>query len=309
MLAESCRSQAKNFAIERLVGRSPTRRRVREQIELAAASNANVLIVGERGSGRQHVARTIHELLAGDGRLVPLDCAVAPTGLLEHLVSRASDVAASATGSDILLLVEVDQLAADAQTTLAEQLDAVDFPYRVIATSTQPLAPLATQGRFREDLAFRLGVLTIDLPKLADLGDDLPLLAQWHLEAENALGGKQVGGFATSTMEMLLAYQWPGNVDELAEVIRAAHHAAGGPRVEPDDLPTRLRLAADAAIQGSRDESPIELEAFLADIELRLVRRALEAADGNKSQAAKMLGMTRQRLYRRLVQLELEQPE
>ena len=309
LLAESCRSRSKNYAIHRLAGRSPARRRVRDQIDLAATSNANVLIVGERGSGRQHVARTIHELSNGDARLVPLDCVVAPTGLLEHLVSRVSDAGRGSAERDILLLVEIDQLAPDAQATLAGQLDADDFPYRVIATSTEPLGLLATQGRFREDLAFRLAVLTIDLPKLADLGNDLPLLAQWYLEAENARGGKQLAGFAARAMEMLLSHQWPGNVSELAEVVRAAHHAADGPRVEPADLPAHLRLAADAAIQGTSDESPIDLEAFLADIELRLVRRALEAADGNKSHAAKMLGMTRQRLYRRLVQLGLEKPE
>ena len=306
MLAEACRSHSPHYGMERLVGHSPARRRIREQIQVAAASDASVLILGRRGTGRQHVARTIHELSGGETRLVPLDCAVAPTGLLEHLVSRASQNEHPASDRDILLLVDVDQLEPEAQSTLVSQLGEDNFPYRVIATATQPLGSLASQGHFREDLAFILSVVTIEVPRLAELGDDLPLLAQAFVEAENAQGGKQVSGFSDSSMEILLSYGWPGNVDELAEVVQTGHRAAGGLRIEPQDLPQRMRMAADAAIQGSPEETPIDLEAYLAEVELRLVRNALAEADGNKSHAAKMLGMNRQRLYRRLVQLGLE---
>jgi DNA-binding NtrC family response regulator len=297
------------YVLGRLAGNSPARRRAREQAVLAAATDAPVLIFGQPGSGRRHVGHTIHALSAAPSRIVPLDCAVAPQGLVEHLALRAAPASGQEQTRDTLLLVEVDQLAVEAQATLAAQVAKANYPYRIIATAGRPLVDLAAQGRFREDLACRLSVLSIELPGLAELSDDLPLLAQWFLEAENSRGQKQLAGFSDAAMEVLLAYHWPSNIDELAEVVREAHRAAGQVWIASDDLPRRLRLAADAAIQGSRDTPSIELEPFLAQVELRLVRQALEASDGNKSQAAKRLGMSRQRLYRRLVQLGLEKAE
>jgi transcriptional regulator with PAS, ATPase and Fis domain len=305
-LAEFRKSLSGNYALDRLAGNSPTRRRVREQVKLASQTDAGVLIVGPPGSGRQHAARTIHELANSESHFVPLDCAVAPQGLVEHLIARASEVE-QPSGRDTLLLVDVDQLAVDAQSTLAELMAGENFPYRTIATTTQSLAELAQQGLFREDLACRLGVLSIELPNLQELGEDLPLLAQWFLEAENAHGKKQLTGFTDAAMQLLLTYEWPGNMDELAEVVRNAHRTAGNVHIAADDLPQRLRLAADQAIQGSTETQPIELESVLADVEIRLIRQALESVDGNKSQAAKQLGMTRQRFYRRLEQLGLEE--
>lgn len=307
-LAELCYAVGQKHALSRLAGNSPSRQRVRQQVELAASSAATVLIVGPRGSGRQHVARTIHETSSGDSRMIPLDCAVAPLGLVEHTLARAPEDRHT-SNRDTLLLVDIDRLAVDAQTALARQLDSETLPFRVLATATEPLVDQAARGEFREDLAYELSVMSIELPRLRELSEDVPLLAQWFLEAENAGGKKQITGFTDAAMESLLAYQWPGNIDELAQVVHEAHHEAGEVRIAPLDLPPRLRLAADAEIQGPADDASIDLDSYLAEVELRLVRNALRAAEGNKSQAAKQLGMTRQRLYRRLVQLGLEQPE
>ena len=306
LLFEFRRMLGDHYALDHLAGNSPARARVRSQTQLAATTDAAVLIVGPRGSGRQHAARTIHVLSGSQARIVPLDCNVAPQGLVEHVVARASLEERRQSERDVLLLVDVDRLPSDGQATLAERLADESTDYRVIATSTEALDRLAEQGRFREDLACRLSVLTIELPSLRELSEDIPLLAQWFLEAENARGEKQLAGFSEAAMEMLLTYHWPGNLDELADVVHLAHRAAGDSLVEPDDLSQRLRMAADAAIQGDEQVATIDLDALLREIEMRLVREALAAADGNKSRAAKQLGMTRQRLYRRLVQLGLE---
>ena len=307
-LAEFCAVHNSRFSLGQLAGDSPARRRVRKQVELAALSRASVLISGPLGSGRQHVARTIHALSGGDSRITPLDCAVAPQGLVEHTLAKGQhDSHAEHHGT--LLLVGVDQLAVDAQAALAQQLAMSDgASFRTLSTATDCLTTLAEQGRFREDLAYELSDLTIELPPLCELSDDIPLLAQWFVEAENSRGMRQLSGFTDAAMEVLLSYHWPGNVDELSEVVRDAHRESGQLRISEHDLPQRLRLAADAAIQGAGNAT-IDLEAYLADVELRLVRDALAATEGNKSQAAKRLGMTRQRFYRRLVQLGLEEPE
>ncbi len=135
----------------------------------------------------------------------------------------------------------------------------------------------------------------------------MPQLAQLFLEEANAGRLKQLGGFAREAIDALVAYAWPGNIDELAAAVREAHEQAAGGEVATRHLPRRLHLASRAAEHGPRIE-PIDLEALLARIEKELIERALKRSKGNKSKAAKLLGLTRPRLYRRLVQLGLEQP-
>jgi DNA-binding NtrC family response regulator len=130
-------------------------------------------------------------------------------------------------------------------------------------------------------------------------------LAQLSLEQANARGSKQVGRFAEEALDALAAYPWRRNLDELDEIVRQAHANAQGPQVTLDDLPPRIRLAADAAAHPRPPVETIVLEEFLADIERELIERALAQAKGNKTQAAQLLGLTRPRLYRRLVQLGL----
>ena len=145
------------------------------------------------------------------------------------------------------------------------------------------------------------------MPPLAQRREDLPLLAQLFLEELNARGGKQVGGFTPEALDRLDAYPWPGNLDELAQVVAEAHERAGGPEIARGrsaraDPPGGRRGGASAP-----HEETIVLDEFLAAIERELIRRALARAKGNKAKAARLLGMTRPRLYRRMVQLGLEE--
>jgi len=304
------RQAAGRFRVDGLLGTSPAMRRARAQVELAAGSRVGVLVAGPPGSGRQHVASAIHygRDTESAGTLVPLACSVLGADLIH------STVIALATGSPLgeesarstLLLNEIDRLPADVQAELAEVLLRRPFPLRLIATAESRLDEAVGRGEYREDLAAALSAIVIELPPLADRREDLPLLAQALLERANAESGRQLGGFTPEALDRLDAYPWPGNVDELAQAMAEVHATAEGPEVGPDDLPERIHLAADAAAHPRRPELSIVLDEFLAEIEAELIRRALARSKGNKAKAARLLGMTRPRLYRRMVQLGLE---
>jgi DNA-binding NtrC family response regulator len=175
-----------------------------------------------------------------------------------------------------------------------------------MATAAEPLAELARRKKFREDLAASLSTIVIQLPALAQRRDDLPLLAQLFLEELNALGGRQLGGFTPAVLDLLDGYAWPGNLDELAEVVAESHRQAAGLEIDVANLPERLRLASRAAAHPRHADETIVLSEYLERVERELIRRALARAKSNKARAARLLGMTRPRLYRRMVQLGLE---
>ncbi|MCH5373169.1 MAG: transcriptional regulator, partial [Planctomycetes bacterium] len=144
------------------------------------------------------------------------------------------------------------------------------------------------------------------LPPLRKRKEDIPLLAQFFVERENAAGGKQLRGFAESALDQLITYGWPGNVDELAETVSAAWKTAVGPLVTASDLPPRIELAARAATRSTASRESIQLDDFLAEVERELLRRALRRAKGNKAKVARMLGVTRARVIRRIEHFGLD---
>jgi DNA-binding NtrC family response regulator len=314
------RKLAGHYHMDRLVGDSPTMRQVRNQVELAALGAASVSIVGPVGSGRQHVAHAIHygRLPLAAGEFAPLACPLLDETLLESTIrglaqanaatlSAASPQAAAVARPPTLLLADVDQLDVDVQKHFLRTLASVRGALRLISTSREPLAALATQGKFRPDLACALATVEIRLPRLAERMEDAPLLAQMFVEEENRRGPKQIAGLSDEALDRMVAYPWPGNVAELAQAMTAAHARAEGPKIMPSDLPQRIQLLADATARPRKQDEAIDLERFMAGIEEELIRRALARAGGNKTKAARLLGMTRPRLYRRLVQLGLEE--
>lgn len=302
----------RRYHIGQLVGSTPPMRRVRQQVRLAAQSRASVLVVGPEGSGREHVARTIHFAPqasgAAVGPLVPVDCALMDAELMQSAVTALLKRRDEWKGLDrpgTLLLLEVDRLPAEAQQELAGffKLPGIEVP--TLATTGGSLSRLVRTGKFNSDLACALSTLVITLPPLAKRSADVPLLAQFFLEEANADGGKQLSGFSTEALDRLCAYAWPRNVTELAEVVRQAHAAAAGPRVQLADLPPVVHHAAVAQARPRRAAAPIRLDEFLERIEKELLERALVQARGNKTKAAQLLGIHRTRLIRRLVQLGL----
>jgi DNA-binding NtrC family response regulator len=298
------------YRIDRLIGDSPAMQQVRAQVEMAAATRSTILVVGPPGSGRQHVASAIHYggPVASLGSLARLECAVFEGDVihatLAHLITRHS-----ATGSDALrntlVVSDADQMPIDAQAELVRIFRAKEFSFRVVATARQRLVDLVARQVFREDLALLLSTLVIELPPLARRRCDVPMLLQLFLEEANVQSSKQIAGFTPEALDLLNHYTWPGNVDELIQVVAEAHRNAGGIEIGVRDLPQHIPMAASAAAYPRRSEETIVLDEFLGRIERELVQRALARVKGNKSKAAKLLGMTRPRLYRRLVQLGL----
>lgn len=307
---------AARYRADRLIGQGPAMRMAQQQVEVAATGRASVLLVGPTGSGRQHLATAIHYAAENVGSLpfhasgtfVPLDCALLGADLLETVhaaVARAHLLGEQATPGT-LLFHRVDELPADVQVELAGHLVRRPTAWRLLATAAEPLVELSRRGKFRDDLAAALSTITIELPPLVQRRDDLPLLAQLFLEEQNATGRRQLGGFTSAALDLLDAYAWPGNLDELAQVVAESHQNAAGREIDVPDLPERLRLAHQATAQPRRVEETIVLDEYLARVERELIRRALARAKGNKARAARLLGLTRPRLYRRMVQLGLE---
>lgn len=306
------RSLAHNCEVDELIGVSPVIQRVRSQIDLAAHGRLRVVVFGPNGSGREHVARLLHRRAMPERfvSMVPLCCPLQDAELLQttitSLVRQVSEANADANeeqlaaGAPTLLLLEVDQLSDEAQAELAGFLALPDFELYAIATSGLSLIELARQGRFRTDLAYALSTLTIELPPLAQRREDIPLLAQYFLEKFNAAGDRQLSGFAPEAVDELVGYHWPENVEELAELVESACKAAEGPVVERRDLPRPIQWARTADAHPKRPDEPIELDAFLAEIERELILRALRRCRGNKTKAAQLLGINRARFHRRL---------
>ena len=295
---------ALRYRPERVIGVSPAMRRARAQAQVAAVTRASVLLLGPPGSGRRHLAEVIHYASPAEscGVLVPLECGLLDIELIQ---STLRSLAVGPPGGGTLLLCDADQLSAESQAALASVLPTAKYPLRVVSTAASPLVDLPPRGLFREDLAALLSTITIELPPLAKRRDDLPSLAQALLEEHNARSSKQLGGFSAEAMDRLCAYAWPGNVTELAQVVAHSHARASTRVIACDDLPERLRVAAEAAARPRRKEEPIQLDEFIARIERELIRRALTRAKGNKTKAARLLGLNRPRLYRRMVQLGL----
>jgi transcriptional regulator of acetoin/glycerol metabolism len=311
--------------LERFPATGDAMRRLRRQAMLAARSEVSVLIVGPPGSGREHLARAIHHaanrFLAQEksgvdaesgshptGALLPVDCRALGSdliaGTIDAFFQRYQRPERSGEGTrhvcNTLLLLEADLFPVECREDLLRRLEQQSPWCRVMGTTPLPLSHWQTARPVGEKLA----TLCLELPRLTDRREDLPLLAQQFVEQENARGKKQRAGFSSDALDLLDRYHWPGEVAELAEVVSQAHQQSGGMLIEPGDLPRRLHDAADAVAHAPRTPRPIDLEAYLETVEREVIERALRASDGNKSQAAKLLGMTRPKLYRRLEQLQ-----
>ena len=287
-----------NFDI--IVGRSPAATRIRRQIDVACQSAANVLITGARGSGRRRIAQLIHfaQSPALAGPLIPFDCNVGDAESLQAVVKNLYREFQRHPDEPLgrLLLTDIQSLGKAAESELLGFLDLPDFKLPVIATGTD-----ACLDSTNNQLQHRVATITITLPSLVDRRSDIPFLLQAVLEQGNSRRSPQFSGFENSAVECLSQYNWPGELDELIEVVDEMRASAVPPTIRIADIPSNIRIAVREHMSGpdSLDQS-IELDKFLADIELELIQRAVQQAAGNKSQAARLLGISRARLLRRL---------
>jgi len=286
-----------------------------------ADSPATVLITGESGTGKEVAARALHERGPRKGRpFVAINCSAVPEALLEselfgHARGAFTDARAARAGlllqatGGTLLLDEIGDMPIALQPKLLRSLqertlrpvggdEEMPFDVRIIATTNRDLHALVEEGRFREDLYFRINVIHVELPPLRARGGDVLLLAQHFIDVHATRAGKHVTGLSPPAAEKLLAYSWPGNVRELQNCIERAIALTQHERIGVEDLPETVRAYKRSHVLIATDD-PSELVP-LAEVERRYVLRVLEAVGGNKTSAAHILGVTRKTLYRKL---------
>jgi transcriptional regulator with AAA-type ATPase domain len=299
----------RRHGFDSLIGRGPAHRRLLEQIGAATATSVPVLIVGESGTGKRLVARTIHQ--KGPRRsapILPFDCAALPVEVLEReLFGVSGDPGVRPRlilpEGSTLLLGDILDLPRDLQERLAA------FPderVRLIATTAGDPDEALNADRLRPDLYYALTTLIIRLEPLRRRLDDLPILAQFLLERNNLHGERQRLGFKPEALDVMLGYDWPGNLRELSRVVEAAHATGPGDWIEADDLPVEIQGSLGAAYHLPPVPPTImPLDELLTQVERRLIESALQRARQNKSRAAELLGISRPRLYRRIKELNL----
>ncbi len=304
-----------------LIGASAAMQQVFQLVDQVSAADATVLITGERGTGKEAVAREIHNRSRRAARpFVAVDCAAIPEPHLEgELFGRARDAAEGAGPSrglfeaaagGTLFVDEIGALPPALQPRLLRALqerkvrpagaDAeVGVDVRLVAASGRDLEEMVEDKRFREDLYYRINVIHIPLPPLRARGGDVLLLAAHLLRRHAAVLEKNVVGLSTAAAERMMTYDWPGNVRELESCLERAVALARFEEIQVDDLPDKIR--ASGRRHGSLAGTEIPELLTLEEIERRHVLRVLEACDGNRTDAAKMLGLDRKTLYRKLL--------
>ena len=317
-----------NYGIDSVIGFGASHERLLTQVRLAADSTVPVLILGEPGTGKRHVARTVHQHSHRRQRpLLTFDCAALSPEILERdlfegplQISHGSSVETITTKLKVpdgstLLLVEVVHLPRDLQVRLLASLNS---GIRLITTASSELEPAVASHQFRPDLYFALSALVIRLAPLRKRRDEVPLLSQTILERSNKRDGGLCRGFTPEAMEVLTSYDWPGNLHELARVIEHARAASAkeyrgttpGHFIRAADLPAEIRGHMAAAYTPPIPSKPIKpLDELLTEIEQRLIETALRQSRSNKSRAAEILGISRPRLYRRIKELGLPDDE
>ena len=311
-----------------MIGSSPAYRRMLSLVEQVADSSATILIQGESGAGKELVARTIHERSGRRaGPFVAVNCAALPETLLEsELFGYEKGAFTGAAGrkegrfelanTDTLFLDEVADLSLVTQPKILRVLQEGEFErlggtrtlqvdVRIVAATNQDLAEMVKEKRFREDLYYRLNVITVRVPPLRERHEDIRLLAQHYLRVYAAKNGRKLESFSNEALERLESYKWPGNVRELENLIERTVLLARKDRIDAEDLPEEV-----AGVKRPPRDAILELVGTpLAEIEQRLLDETLRITGGNKTQAAKLLGIDVRTVARKLERREDDQAE
>jgi len=310
---------------ERIIGESPQIREVQNLARRVAAADISVLITGESGTGKELVARTIHEQSPRrNGPFIPLNCAAVPAALLEselfgHVAGAFTDAKGDHEGlfsqarGGTLLLDEIGDMPLEMQAKLLRAVqegkarpvggnEEREFDVRILAATNKDLEAELDEGRFREDLYYRLNVVNIALPPLRARGNDVLELAQHFIESAARRLGRDVKGFTRPVAERLLRYDWPGNIRELANSMERAVALTRFSELTVDDLPEKLR---DYRVNRNVLDAVPEMVS-LEEVERLHIERVLKSVDGNKSKAASILGVDRRTLYRKVERYGIE---
>ncbi|WP_426757012.1 sigma-54-dependent transcriptional regulator [Myxococcus sp. Y35] len=304
-----------------VVGESPAMKQAYALIDRVADLDSTVLITGESGTGKEVAARAVHTRgRRKDGPFVAINCAAMPEALLEselfgHAKGAFTDAKAARTGLFVqanggtLFLDEVGELPLTLQPKLLRALQErtvrpvggdteVPFDARIVAATNRDLELAVEEDRFREDLYYRLNVIGVELPPLRARGNDVLALSQRFIEQYASRTGKRVLGLSPAAAQRLLAYGWPGNVRELQNCIERAVALTSFEEITVDDLPERVRnYSQPRVVPETQDASEL---VTLEELERRYIHRVLEAVGGSRTLAARILGVDRKTLYRKL---------
>ena len=314
------------FGMDNLIGESPAMREVLDTVRQAAPSTATILLLGETGTGKELIAKVIHQLSPRARQpLVTVHCAgLAPTLLESELFGHEKGAFTDAHERRIgrfeqaqggtLFLDEIGEIDATVQIKLLRFLGERTFErvgssktltadVRVIAATNKDLQEQVKAGAFRQDLYYRLSVIEIKLPPLRERAEDITLLTKAFLKEFAEADQKNVTGFTNDAQDLLLRYPWPGNVRELRAAVQRAVVLCRGEKIGARDLPPAVRnVSADTPLPKFQANNSLSVE----EAEKDLIIRALKDSNGNRTLAAKKLGMHRRTLHRKLIAYKLE---
>ncbi len=317
------------YSFESIVGRSPAMQRVFERVKVVAPAPSTVLILGESGTGKELIANAIHQHSPRAAkRFVALNCGAIPGDILEaELFGHEKGAFTGAHQRRIgkielahggtLFLDEISELSADLQVKLLRVLeqrvitrvggnDEIPVDFRLIAATNRDLEKEVREGRFRQDLYFRLKVVTVELPPLRERPEDIPLLVQHFVNHFNAQLGRNVKQLAPSLVDALRAYPWPGNVRELKNVVENMVLFARGEELTLEDLPAEIRQGRPQT--ASAAEATPWMPRRMEDIEKEAILKTLEFTQGHRARAAELLGIGLRTLQRKLKEYNLKVP-
>jgi DNA-binding NtrC family response regulator len=313
------------YRFQNIIGKSESMRKVFEIVTHISNFSANVLIMGESGTGKELIARAIHlNGIRSDKPFVPLNCAAVPETLLEselfgYVRGAFTDARKDRRGlfqeadGGVLFLDEISEVPLSVQVKLlrvledkvirplgSNQAEVVDT--RIISASNRDLEQLVKEGRFRQDLYYRLNVIRIDLPRLRDRSEDIPLLVEHFITKFANQSKRALSGIRPEAVAALMNYDWPGNIRELEHTIERAVLLGKEALIGLQDLPAHLVSTAGAAAPLTE---AVKKGYTLRDLEREYIRKVLENTAGNKTEAAKVLGVDRTTLYRKLEEYKL----
>jgi len=319
------------FGMETVIGESAVMKEVLDTVHQVAASPATVLLLGESGTGKELIAKVIHQQSPrANAPMVTVHCAaLAPTLLESELFGHEKGAFTGANERRIgrfeqaqggtLFLDEIGEIDATLQIKLLRFLGERTFErvgssktltadVRLIAATNKNLAEMVKAGSFREDLFFRLRVMEIWLPPLRERREDIPLLSLAFLREFAQENGKDIRAFTPDAMDALLAYRWPGNVRELRTAIEHAVVLCRGEKITARDLPPWVRATQPETASSVAAAPPAGggSDLTVKQVEKRLIERALKETGGNRSEAARKLGISRRSLYRKIASYQLE---
>lgn len=320
----------RKYSFDNIIGRGPAMQEIFQTVARVAPSRATILLCGESGVGKDLIGRAIHfHSPRRDKPFVKINCTAIPENLMESELfgyEKGAFTGANVTkpgkfeqaDGGTVFLDEIGDVPASVQVKLLRILQEREFErlgsnktrqidVRVIAATNVDLRAALEEGRFREDLYYRLNVMPVNVPSLRERKEDIPFLAKHFVEKFGAEAGKDDAMLTDEALEKLMSYHWPGNVRELENVIERSLLLASGSKLTAADIKLEMAPKGKVANAASADAPAFVPDGMTLDeYEQAIIREALRRTNGNKSQAARLLGLTRNALRYRLDQMGIE---